>query len=214
MRTDHRGQVVAFDGPDGVGKTTQIELSAEFLRQQRFQVCTTRASGGTPIGEALRSVSLSSIDRPPETDLYISMAMHTALGQELPSLRQKFDFILIDRSPLAIVAYNVFGSQLKNRSTGYAACRQMLQLWQLDKLVLFEAALPTLSARRTQRAQSADYFEKQGNAYAERVISGYHRAGRLTAIMRPRIPLVKINAEPSAPLIQDKLQKLLLSLVH
>lgn len=209
-----KGQVVAFDGPDGVGKTTQIQRATQFLQKQGFRVLTTRASGGTPIGEALRTVSLSPIERPAETDLYISLAMHTALGKELTRLRSQFDFILIDRSPLAIIAYNVYGSEMEKQTKGLTACRQMLQLWKLDALLLLEAPVSILDARRQHRAGKIDYFEQKGKAYRQRVRKGYQVAADLAEKIRPKVKLIKIEASPSIDQIEDQIIARLLSLIH
>ncbi len=172
------GQVIAFDGPDGIGKSTQLRLLAEYLTEQGKTVYSTRASGGTPIGEALRAVSLSEHSRPAEVDLYISLAMHTALGYDLQEKRTQYDYVLVDRSPLAIVAYQSYGSQLPNPQDGFDACRKMLKLWELDELVALTAPQDILDKRRAARAtndasQNNNYFERQNHDYHLRVQEGY-----------------------------------------
>ena len=52
---------ITLEGPEGSGKTSQIGPLAEFLRQQGFEVLTTREPGGTPIGDQIRAV-LHSLD--------------------------------------------------------------------------------------------------------------------------------------------------------
>ncbi len=47
---------ITFEGPDGSGKTTQIELVAAYLRQRGYTVYCTREPGGTPIGDQIRQV--------------------------------------------------------------------------------------------------------------------------------------------------------------
>jgi len=103
------GLVVIFEGIDGVGKTTQLQLASETLQAEGWQIHATRSHGGTPIGEQLREVSLGRLHRPPATDLYISRAIHEALREELTDWRRNGDIILIDRGPLSLAAYQIYG---------------------------------------------------------------------------------------------------------
>ncbi|MBT3288811.1 MAG: dTMP kinase [Victivallales bacterium] len=48
------GLLLTFEGPEGAGKSTQISLLADVLRQRDRNVLTTREPGGTPLGEELR----------------------------------------------------------------------------------------------------------------------------------------------------------------
>ncbi len=52
------GVFVAFEGGEGVGKTTQIAVAAAYLRAAGHDVVETREPGGTPLGRELRSLVL------------------------------------------------------------------------------------------------------------------------------------------------------------
>jgi dTMP kinase len=52
------GFFVAFEGPEGAGKTTQIVLLSERLRAEGHAVTVTREPGGTPLGERIRALLL------------------------------------------------------------------------------------------------------------------------------------------------------------
>ncbi len=54
----NKGHFITLEGGDGSGKTTQIELLADFLRQRGIDVHITREPGGTRLGEALRDMIL------------------------------------------------------------------------------------------------------------------------------------------------------------
>ncbi|HUK60105.1 MAG TPA: dTMP kinase [Stellaceae bacterium] len=54
-----RGRFITFEGGEGAGKTTQIGLLAETLRQHKLDVVTTREPGGSPGAEAIRELLLS-----------------------------------------------------------------------------------------------------------------------------------------------------------
>jgi dTMP kinase len=55
----HRGKFITFEGGEGAGKSTQIELLATYLRDGGVDVTTTREPGGTPKAERLREILLS-----------------------------------------------------------------------------------------------------------------------------------------------------------
>jgi dTMP kinase len=54
-----RGKFITFEGGEGAGKSTQIELLADYLREEGFDVVVTREPGGSPGAEAIRHVLLS-----------------------------------------------------------------------------------------------------------------------------------------------------------
>ena len=54
----------SFDGIDGVGKSTQMELFVDWLRQRGRHVTTCRDPGSTELGEKLREILLDKSDTP------------------------------------------------------------------------------------------------------------------------------------------------------
>jgi dTMP kinase len=54
----NRGWFITFEGGEGTGKSTQIERLARHLESRGFEVVLTREPGGTPLAEAIRSVTL------------------------------------------------------------------------------------------------------------------------------------------------------------
>ena len=99
---------LSIDGGDGTGKSTQIALLAEFLRQDGREVVVCRDPGSTRLGEAVRELLLSRtdlrIDRRAEMLLY--MAARAQLTEELirPALEQG-KTVICDRYLLANVVY-------------------------------------------------------------------------------------------------------------
>jgi dTMP kinase len=173
------GRLIMFDGPDGVGKTTQLNMAAEALRAKGYEVYTTKTHGGTPIGEALREVSLSTLERTPLTDMYISLAMHAQLSQLIEDKRDRGIIVLVDRSPLSNVAYQAFGSGLDREFT-LGIIDIDMQLFKPDCVLVYDAPIKITLHRMEERNKlnhaKREYFESKSAEYFERVAEGYRGA--------------------------------------
>jgi dTMP kinase len=200
-------KLIMFDGPDGVGKTTQIALAKEVLTQQGLRVYSTRINGGSPIGEALRTVYLSNIERPAATDYHIGMAIYSAFVLEIDRLRPDYDVILVDRSPLSNVAYQSFGSGYP-LDKALAGCEETLDALRPDLLICYMAPLPLLHVRLSQMAGSkTDYFESKPDDYFEKVLEGYQfTAERFNATVIEAIRDAAAVHEATMALLQKALQ--------
>lgn len=102
------GLFLSIEGPDGAGKTTQARLLKDHLEKQGRRVVLTREPGGTPIGEAIRSILLNPDFRemtvPCEILLY--SAARTQLVDQciLPFLKEGF-IVISDRYFDSSIAY-------------------------------------------------------------------------------------------------------------
>lgn len=174
-----KGALIMFDGPDGVGKTTQIALVKESLEDSGYKVLTTRSHGGTPMGELLRAVSFKEVQRDPGTDHYISMAIHNELRASISDSR-KNHVILVDRSPLSNWAYQVVASGLGN-SRMQADIKQSMRLFAADLVLAYEAPLAILRVHQQGRSNkpSEDYFESKPDGYYQDVLTGYRQAAAM-----------------------------------
>lgn len=70
------GIFISMEGPDGAGKTTQIELLKTYLEKKGYEILITREPGGTKISEAIRRILLDKsnleMDYMTESLLYAS----------------------------------------------------------------------------------------------------------------------------------------------
>ena len=103
---------ISLEGPDGSGKTTQIPLLAEYLRQLGYDVLTTREPGGTIIGDQVREIlsNTANTTMKPRTELLLFQASRAQLVDEVirPHLA-KGGVVLSDRYADSTLAYQGYG---------------------------------------------------------------------------------------------------------
>jgi len=80
-----RGWFITIEGPDGAGKTTQIERLAAHLRARGTDVVLTREPGGTWLGEQLRNVLLARTGSAAPTDALTDAFLFNAARRQLVS---------------------------------------------------------------------------------------------------------------------------------
>lgn len=105
---------ITLEGPEGSGKTAQLDPLAEYLVDEGYVVRKTREPGGTPIGDQIRNTILdlkntAMVDR---TEALLLQASRAQLVEEVikPSL-EKGEVILCDRFADSTLAYQGFGHQ-------------------------------------------------------------------------------------------------------
>lgn len=103
---------ITLEGPDGSGKSSQIEPLAEYLRQQGCSVITTREPGGTSISNQVRDVlkSMENKSMHPRTEILLFCAARAQLVEEVicPAL-EKGMIVLSDRYADSTLAYQGYG---------------------------------------------------------------------------------------------------------
>ena len=78
-----RGWFITIEGPDGGGKTTQVEQLADHLRARGLDVVLTREPGGTWLGEQLRDVLLGRTGSAAPTDALTDALLFNAARRQL-----------------------------------------------------------------------------------------------------------------------------------
>ena len=103
---------ITFEGPEGGGKSTQIRLLAERLRQHGYDVTTTREPGGTTIGDQIRTVlhDTANTAMSPTAELLLysaSRAQHVA--EVIRPALAAGQVVLCDRFADSSMAYQGYG---------------------------------------------------------------------------------------------------------
>lgn len=103
---------ITLEGPEGSGKTSQLPILADYLRQQGYTVLTTREPGGTPISNQIRAVltSLENTAMQPRTETLLFLAARAQLVEEIirPALARG-EIVLSDRYADSTLAYQGYG---------------------------------------------------------------------------------------------------------
>ncbi len=106
---------ITFEGIEGCGKSTQLELLKGLLIKEGLPVTATREPGGTEIGEKIRSILLKEEGNKlsPLTELLLYISCRAQLIEEVirPALK-KGDIVLCDRFSDSTVVYQGFGRGL------------------------------------------------------------------------------------------------------
>ncbi len=113
------GTFIAFEGPEGGGKSTQLQRLAAELRSRQIAVVTTREPGGTALGDRVRSLLLELGDYAilPETEVLLLAASRAQHVHDViaPALSQD-KVVLCDRYVDSTYAYQVAGRGLELES--------------------------------------------------------------------------------------------------
>jgi len=186
---------ITFEGPEGGGKTTQIQLLQQRLATAGQPVVATREPGGTAIGNAIRSVLLDSANTGmgARTEALLFNAARAQLVDEVikPALHAG-QIVLCDRYADSTVAYQGYGRRLDQRAlrTLIAFATESLQ----PDLTIFLNIDPAAGLAR-KRALTGEEW----NRLEEEALSFHHqvRAGFLTlAAAEPHRWLVVDGAHP------------------
>jgi len=172
-----RGLFITFEGLDGTGKSTQMELLVERLRAAGHRLVATREPGGTALGEAVREALLTKDEGKHEMDPKAEAFLYTAARVQLveevirPAL-EAGEIVLCDRYIDSSLAYQGYGREL-----GYENIISM-NMWAvnglLPDLTLVMLAPEALRRRRLSGAE-ADRLESSGDDFFRRVEDGYRR---------------------------------------
>ena len=105
---------ITLEGPEGCGKTSQMPLLVEHLRQEGYDVLATREPGGTPISEQIRAVlsRLDNTEMHSRTEILLFQASRSQLVEQIirPHLA-KGGMVVCDRYADSTLAYQGFGRQ-------------------------------------------------------------------------------------------------------
>ncbi len=175
-----QGVFITFEGSEGCGKSTQIEVLARHLRAIGYHVRTLREPGGTLIGEEIRHTLKHSKDNhamTAEAELLLMNASRAQLVREIirPALAAG-EIVVCDRFYDSTTAYQGYGRQLD-----MALVKTVIDIavgeTRPDLTLLLTVSPETSDQRRAQRQSTMpfmrDRFEEGDREFFERVEKGF-----------------------------------------
>lgn len=169
-----RGRFIAFEGPDGSGKSTQLARMAHLAKAGGLDVIEVREPGGTAIGEQIRSILLdpANVDMTVRCEMLLYMSSRAQLVEQTiaPALEQG-SLVLADRFVASTCAYQ--------GTAGGIPMQDILDVAQVatngrmpDLTVIFDVDEVTAAKRLNPLL---DRMEQKGAAYHRRVRDGYQQ---------------------------------------
>ena len=196
-----------------MGKSTQLENLAGYLRGRGIDVITTREPGGTALGQKLRAVLLSSRTSglSPLAELALMFADRAQHVEEqiLPAL-EKGQWVLCDRFTDSSEAYQGGGRELGSAlvlELHKSLCRDLQP--DLTVLMLSDVARTVARARRRNVEQSKQMehdenrFEKEDRGFYDRVLAAY-----LAIAKRAPQRVVQVNAKETVDKVKKKIVRI------
>ena len=168
--------LITFEGIDGCGKSTQLEMLNDYLHNRKINVVTTREPGWkSPLSGIIRHLILDG-DTTPTQKLYLLLADRADHYEKVvcPILQGGYGMptnaiILCDRGPDSTVAYQGFGEGILPVQTLVDNNRAATQ-GVMPNLTFFLDVDPETALKR---AKNPNYFEKQGVEFFTRVRNGF-----------------------------------------
>lgn len=165
--------LITFEGIDGCGKSTQIELLKNYLDTLKVVYVVFREPGGTEISEKIRSLLLHDTgEMDPVTELLLFSAARSQLIREkvIPLLNEK-KIVILDRFYDSTTAYQGYGRESADLDSIFSLNR--LASHQLTPNITFYLRIkPELAALRTQHTLK-DRMERAGTDFFNKVSEGY-----------------------------------------
>lgn len=163
------GCLIAFEGPEGAGKSTQIRSAAEALGADGFRVVTTVEPGGTALGQRIRQLVLHDAKPTALAELLLMLADRAQHVREViaPAIADGA-IVLTDRFSGSTLAYQGYGRGLDMRTVtlGDAWARQGIEPLAT---ILLDCPVET----GLQRAHGPDRFHAEDLAFHQRVRQGF-----------------------------------------
>ncbi len=173
--------LISFEGGDGSGKTTQLELLGDYLARKGRICLRTREPGGTKLGGMIRRVLLEIGEEKisPQTEIFLYLADRSHHVQQVirPALKSG-RLVLCDRFTDSTLAYQGFG-----RGVDFELLRRLNQFAsegiQPELTFLLDCPVALGLSRTTCRIdRREDRFERERVEFHERVRKGFLELAR------------------------------------
>lgn len=172
-----KGIFVTFEGVEGAGKTTQIEILKNRLADEKIDFLLTREPGGTPIGEKIRGILLdpenSEMNYMTELLLYCaSRAQH--LNQKIGTAKNEGKIVICDRFSDSTLAYQGYARGIdKNLIEKLGEIVEGENRPDLTFILDIDPEITLERAKKKSSDQKGDRIEQESMEFHKRVRAGF-----------------------------------------
>ena len=161
-------KLISFEGIEGVGKSTQIELLKTFLINKNFNVEVYREPGATDFGEKTRDILLNSnLNISDNTELLLMFSSRSELINHIA--QSKADYILLDRYYDASIAYQGYGRGISLETIN--SLITLINCPEPDSTILLDLSIEDSFKRKIN--DKKDRIESSSTTFFNKVRNGY-----------------------------------------
>ena len=195
------GLFIVMEGPDGSGKTTQINLLEQYLKEAGYECLITREPGGTVIGEEVRELILNPEykEMSPVTEMLLYAAsraqlVHEVIGPALEAGR----IVISDRFVDSSIVYQGIARNL-GISTVAAVNAPGIGIYRPDGIFFIDLS-EAEGIRRKKNQKKLDRMEQESIDFHHLVSEGYRK------VLAERPEVIKIDGGKDIDVIQKKIR--------
>jgi dTMP kinase len=204
---------ITFEGIDGSGKSTQLELLQDTLVRKGFKILATKQPGGTEIGQLIRGILLNPDNTQivPEAEVLLYLADRVQhIKQIISPALERGEVVLCDRYHDATVAYQGGGRKLnlawQQDFEKKFVVKPDLTFW-LD--ISVEESRKRLEIRNKDLDMDNCRLEREDAAFFNRIRAEYQRISQ-----KETGRFITITAEGSIESIQSQISKIVVKLLR
>jgi len=169
------GRFITLEGGEGAGKSTQINLLKDALQHAGFNVLTTREPGGSPGGEAIRTLLVQGDTNrwEPLTEALLNYgARHEHIQKVIAPALAEGTWVLCDRFADSTMAYQGYGHGM-DREIIRRLHRLVVGDLRPDLTLILDMPVETGLARAKSRGEGEDRYERMGTDFHTRLRDGF-----------------------------------------
>ena len=207
-----KGKFITFEGADGGGKSTQVQLAAAWLQQRGYEVVTTREPGGTVLAEKVRELVLDPnlpLNSTSQSLLYLAARSEHVEKVIRPAL-ETGKIVICDRFSDSTLVYQglSLGRELAELTVLQQLCSFATAGLEPDLTLVLDGRPEELAKRRELRGVT-DRYEQQGLDFQHKLRDGF-----LTLAKAEPERIKVLNAEGSMEEVAAAVQKAIANLLQ
>ena len=205
------GTFITFEGIDGSGKSTQLRLVSNYLKEQGADLLVTREPGGTTIGLRLRAALLDANEEvDPLTELLVFAADRAQhVRRVLRPALENSQIVISDRYADATVAYQGAGRGF-NPELVSEIVRLATEGLKPELTLLFDVTVAESTTRTTRRSNARrDRLDIERSDFHQRVRDAYLE---IAAAEPERVKV--IDSSGPVEITQERVRSILISFLQ